>query len=576
MRSCAVGFSGVLFGLKVVLNWDLPGWSEVYGVALPTKHICWAELLLVQVLVPSASFWGHLCGILAGLIYVAVLPRLAPVLRGGGRRGGGCGAGGAGGAGRGRRTYGRGTWGGGAGEAAGGGGAGAAGAYQYQAGGQVPPMGGAGTLGGGHSAWFLGAFGRWRELPVPAGAALDAAVAAGGLVARQGPWFLQHAEQYVGDCLLFMQPSTRVLVVAMCLVWLAWRPARLRQTMRRLFEVSPDRGLLPQAPALALSTLSHSSLRHLAVNVASVVLVAGPVEQLLGASALLQCFLVGGAVLLGAALLQRSVAAHLSALLLPARWQRARGSGAAAEHGGERDQAGGQGQGIKGAEPGLYVLLGIALAQQAAAAVAQLATYSTGTLLGQLAHAVPPEHAQRFLALVQGVGELLSLLVSVTALPSSPVLLVCGRVAAEQLLLPLGAGAPPPRPSGVGGGVGAPRSRAGALGALPWHCAAALLRIAARPLRAALLLLLRSAALPALAGWTAARWARRNLLRLACLLVVAELAACELLLMLAGNAAVTLRDGSGYAAARLGCVAAGGAVLAADACWRLAWRGNRV
>ena len=34
---CAVGFSGVLFGLKVVLSHDSPGWSTVYGVRLPTK-----------------------------------------------------------------------------------------------------------------------------------------------------------------------------------------------------------------------------------------------------------------------------------------------------------------------------------------------------------------------------------------------------------------------------------------------------------------------------------------------------------------------------------------------------------
>jgi rhomboid domain-containing protein 1 len=37
MNSCAVGFSGVLFGLKVVLTHNAPGWSSVLGVALPTK-----------------------------------------------------------------------------------------------------------------------------------------------------------------------------------------------------------------------------------------------------------------------------------------------------------------------------------------------------------------------------------------------------------------------------------------------------------------------------------------------------------------------------------------------------------
>ncbi len=35
--SCAVGFSAVLFALKVVLSHRTPGWSYVGGIALPTK-----------------------------------------------------------------------------------------------------------------------------------------------------------------------------------------------------------------------------------------------------------------------------------------------------------------------------------------------------------------------------------------------------------------------------------------------------------------------------------------------------------------------------------------------------------
>ena len=35
--SCAVGFSAVLFALKVVLSHRTPGWSFVGGIALPTK-----------------------------------------------------------------------------------------------------------------------------------------------------------------------------------------------------------------------------------------------------------------------------------------------------------------------------------------------------------------------------------------------------------------------------------------------------------------------------------------------------------------------------------------------------------
>lgn len=74
MGSCAVGFSGVLFGLKVVLNARSgAGWSNVYGITLPNKYVAWAELFLVQLMLPEASFWGHLAGILAGLVHVYVV-----------------------------------------------------------------------------------------------------------------------------------------------------------------------------------------------------------------------------------------------------------------------------------------------------------------------------------------------------------------------------------------------------------------------------------------------------------------------------------------------------------------------
>ncbi len=107
------------------------------------QYVCWAELLYLQLLVPNASFMGHLCGILAGLLYVAVTSRL-PFLPGGsgaGRDGSGRGrGGGAARAGRGSgmgsllgrllgisgrrgpRTYGHGTWGGGSAGSAGAGG----------------------------------------------------------------------------------------------------------------------------------------------------------------------------------------------------------------------------------------------------------------------------------------------------------------------------------------------------------------------------------------------------------------------------------------------------------------------
>ncbi|KAK0400772.1 hypothetical protein QR680_015443 [Steinernema hermaphroditum] len=73
MHQCAVGFSGVLFALKVVVNTMYP---EENGLLLgflpiPGKYVCWAELILIQMLTPNASFVGHLAGILVGLAYTS-------------------------------------------------------------------------------------------------------------------------------------------------------------------------------------------------------------------------------------------------------------------------------------------------------------------------------------------------------------------------------------------------------------------------------------------------------------------------------------------------------------------------
>jgi len=79
MSQCAVGFSGVLFALKVVLNYSpyvQPVSQPVlFGMPLPftvpTKHMAWVELILIHLMMPYTSFAGHLCGVLAGLIYAS-------------------------------------------------------------------------------------------------------------------------------------------------------------------------------------------------------------------------------------------------------------------------------------------------------------------------------------------------------------------------------------------------------------------------------------------------------------------------------------------------------------------------
>ncbi|KAJ9170203.1 hypothetical protein P3X46_018329 [Hevea brasiliensis] len=66
----AVGFSGVLFAMKVVLNSQSENYAYVHGLVVPARYAAWAELILIQMFVPGVSFLGHLGGILAGLLYL--------------------------------------------------------------------------------------------------------------------------------------------------------------------------------------------------------------------------------------------------------------------------------------------------------------------------------------------------------------------------------------------------------------------------------------------------------------------------------------------------------------------------
>ncbi|CAN0103576.1 unnamed protein product, partial [Discosporangium mesarthrocarpum] len=68
--SCAVGFSAVLFGLKYILSRRSPEDSvRIMGIAFQARYTAWVELVLISCLVPNASFLGHLCGILAGVLH---------------------------------------------------------------------------------------------------------------------------------------------------------------------------------------------------------------------------------------------------------------------------------------------------------------------------------------------------------------------------------------------------------------------------------------------------------------------------------------------------------------------------
>lgn len=67
---CAIGFSAVLFALKVIVTCEEHDRiQDVGGFRVPSKIAVWVELLLIHLLVPNSSFMGHLGGILAGCLY---------------------------------------------------------------------------------------------------------------------------------------------------------------------------------------------------------------------------------------------------------------------------------------------------------------------------------------------------------------------------------------------------------------------------------------------------------------------------------------------------------------------------
>ncbi|NXG68202.1 RHBL4 protein, partial [Baryphthengus martii] len=52
--NCAVGFSGVLFALKVLNNYYNPGRvNNILGLPIPSKYACWVELVAIHLISPG-------------------------------------------------------------------------------------------------------------------------------------------------------------------------------------------------------------------------------------------------------------------------------------------------------------------------------------------------------------------------------------------------------------------------------------------------------------------------------------------------------------------------------------------
>jgi membrane associated rhomboid family serine protease len=69
-HECGIGFSGVIFALKILCTFDEKGYQMIYGIQIPLRFAAWVELLAIHFLVPRSSFIGHLAGILAGLVFI--------------------------------------------------------------------------------------------------------------------------------------------------------------------------------------------------------------------------------------------------------------------------------------------------------------------------------------------------------------------------------------------------------------------------------------------------------------------------------------------------------------------------
>jgi hypothetical protein len=75
LNTTAVGISALLFALKVLANSRViipyaPEATVFQGIVIPTEYVAWAELVLISLITPNASFAGHLCGILAGMFFI--------------------------------------------------------------------------------------------------------------------------------------------------------------------------------------------------------------------------------------------------------------------------------------------------------------------------------------------------------------------------------------------------------------------------------------------------------------------------------------------------------------------------
>jgi membrane associated rhomboid family serine protease len=62
-----LGYSGVVFGLEAIMSSKMDALT-LGGITIPWSITPFLNLALTQLLVPNASFVGHLAGIVAGFL----------------------------------------------------------------------------------------------------------------------------------------------------------------------------------------------------------------------------------------------------------------------------------------------------------------------------------------------------------------------------------------------------------------------------------------------------------------------------------------------------------------------------
>lgn len=76
----AIGFSAAAFALKVATGAKRSGQTHFFGFSIPSQYNWVLGIALTHLCVPEASFAGHMCGVVAGIVRAYILGPLVSTL----------------------------------------------------------------------------------------------------------------------------------------------------------------------------------------------------------------------------------------------------------------------------------------------------------------------------------------------------------------------------------------------------------------------------------------------------------------------------------------------------------------